>query len=122
MIELLYEQDMQKSLIEYGKICENIDELTEHKNKIRDSLIRWMEINKLTEHETVDGNDDQLWKLSQNITRRVNIDKDKLRHLISEEQYDSITTHTESKTFKCVKIKKKSSSKKMPQAPVSNKK
>lgn len=121
MTELLYEDGLKQALSSLGQIEKELTRLNIQKDELRDKIRKWMEINELKEHDSVDSNGDKLWRVTISVARRKSVNYDVLREKVTPDDFDEIVSHGEYTTFKCQQVKsKKKSGGSAPSAPKAN--
>jgi len=107
MTDILYEDELKKTLVEYKQITDQMDELKAKKDQIRNQIKQWLGINNLTEHCIYDENE-QCWKISfGHTTRRGIADWGELRLKLGSD-FDDYIKITESNTFLVKQVKRPS--------------
>lgn len=123
MADLIYLDALKLKLTEFGKVEDELSRLSVMKEELRDQVRKWLDINELTEYETLDGNDGRLWRLSVTQSSRNTVNVEALKAKVTEAEFNELVSKTEFEVFKCqlVKTRKKSSSAhKAPKAPRGN--
>lgn len=118
---LPYEEDLKSALTQLSETEDQIKELTDKKDQLRESIRTWMDMNKLTDFVTTDTAN-QNWNLSIVHQTRVSFNKDVIAAFLTPEQYEKAASQTEFDTLRCKKVtaKSKGKSNNLPKAPTEN--
>lgn len=110
MSKYKYTEDLKKHLAEYGKILKRMKQDEKRKNELKDSFKKWLKINDLSDI-VVRDTDNTSWSVILGSRTKNNLDRDKLKQILSEEKLKECYTSKEENFFYCQPLDESSKTK-----------
>lgn len=114
MSELPFVNDLRRTLTLLGPVLKDIRRLEIEKEKYREQIRDWLEMNNLDEYEVMDSNNEEVWRMGISSATRRSTDYDYLESVLTPEQQAKAITKTSGTSFKCGPVKSRKKKKKEP--------
>ena len=102
-----YEDVLKDKLSRLRVVSDDLDKLSKEKDELRAQVKKWMELMELIDHNVTDS-DGFPWSLKITSSERKSVgDWDKLKSVLSQEQWDLLIKITNTTTFTARKVKTK---------------
>ncbi len=106
-MELQFLDSLKSALLKLDSISNEIEILKLQKEELREKVIMWLKINKLSSFECLLPNSTQVYKLNISNVQRTSINREILSGLLTEKQLEMVTNITNVETFSFRRIKSK---------------
>lgn len=116
-MEYLYEDDLKATLTKLGVVLKELDKLEIQKDEFRNAIKKFIKMNKIEEIDIFDTTNQQLWRLGISMRSRKSVNYELLEEYLSDADYKSVVTITESEFLTSKKVKKRKTTKSKPKAP-----
>lgn len=117
MVELNFIESLKQALDRLEIVNDKMDSLSLEKDELRAKIRKWMDLHGLEDFESLNSNKTKLWQMVIAARKRSNVDKAKLKELVTPKQYEEVVTESEYEVFTVKQIKQSKKASSAPSAP-----